>query len=87
MNGFSKLINDANFEKKFGGIHGEQHKRIPPEFQDAAEKQPLIANKQFYYFAKLPSKQILDPKLAETLMEYYFAAKPLNLFFRKAMAG
>lgn len=79
---FSKLINEPEFKRKFATLRGEQHKRLPEEFRAAAEKQPLIANKQFYYFAKLDAKHILDSNLTDTLMEYYFAGKHVNQFFK-----
>ena len=81
---FSGLLNAKEFQNKFGEIHGEKNKRIPPEFQAAAEKQPLIFNKGFYYFAKLNRKLLLDEKLADVLMQYYQVGKPVNEFFQRA---
>ena len=49
---FNRLISNKKFHEIFGEIHGEQNKRIDPEFQDSFKKQPLIANKSFYYFFK-----------------------------------
>lgn len=82
---FNSLLNDKDFKKKFGTISGEQHKRVPKEFEAAAAKQPLIANKQFYYFANLDPKTVLDPKLPEIVMEHYFAGKKMNAFLRRAI--
>ena len=84
---FAKLINQPGFKKKFGPIRGEQNKRIPPEFKVVAEKQPLIYNKNFYYYAKLDIKKILGKKLPDIVMGYYFAGKPVSVFFRKALDG
>lgn len=85
LDGFDKLLNGADFKEKFGTIHGEQHKRLPAEFQAAAEKQPLLANKQFYYFAKFPLTVITKDDLPELVMSHYFAGKPMNAYLRKAM--
>ncbi|MFQ5630205.1 MAG: DUF2461 domain-containing protein [bacterium] len=82
---FNALLNDKDFKEKFGMISGEQHKRVPKEFEAAATKQPLIKNKQFYYFAKLDPKTVLDPKLPEIVMVHYFAGKKMNTFLRKAI--
>lgn len=82
---FDSLLSDATFKEKFSDILGEKHKRLPAELQDAAEKQPLIVNKSFYYFAKLPSKTILKDDLPDEVMSYYFAAKPMGEFFKRAM--
>ena len=80
---FASIINDKKFKTKFGEILGEKHKRIPPEFKEAAEKQPLLANKNFYVMANLDESFITNSKLSEILMVYYFTVKPLLLFFTK----
>jgi len=82
---FDKLINEKDFKEKFSEILGEKHKRVPKEFQEIAKEQPLIANKSFYFFAKLKPTVIADAKLVDTLMDYYATAKPLKQFFTKAL--
>ncbi|MCW8850898.1 MAG: DUF2461 domain-containing protein [Melioribacteraceae bacterium] len=82
---FNGLLNDKNFKKYFGSIRGEQNKRISSEFTNALAKQPLLANKQFYYFTELEPKKILTKNLPESLMTFYFAAKPMNKFLKKAL--
>ena len=84
---FNKLINDRKFKNKFGEIQGEKNKRIPKEFQEVAKEQPLIANKQFYYFAKFDPEFILDPKLPKKIIDYYKVAQPLGKFFWEASIG
>jgi uncharacterized protein (TIGR02453 family) len=82
---FSKLLDDRVFKDKYGRIHGDKNKRIPAEFNDAAEKQPLLFNKAYYYFAKLNVKLILDPNLEDIFMDYYLAAKPMREFLISAV--
>jgi len=82
---FGSIINDKKFKSKFGEILGEKHKRIPPEFKEAAEKQPLLANKNYYVMATLDESFIINPKLPEIIMEYYFTVKPLLVFFTEAL--
>jgi len=82
---FSKLLNDPAFKKKYGEIRGEKNVRIQPEFKDAAEKQPLLFNKSFYYQAKLNIKRILKPGLMDIFMDYYLAAKPIREFLISAI--
>lgn len=84
-NEFKRLLNDKNFKKHFGIMRGEQNKRISKEFTKALDKQSLIANKQFYFFSELEPKTILEKNLPEKLMKCYFAAKPMNLFLKKAL--
>ncbi len=84
---FSKLLADRVFKDKYGRIHGDKNKRIPAEFIDAAEKQPLLFNKAFYYYAKLDVKLILDPSLVDIFMDYYLAAKPMREFLISALSN
>jgi uncharacterized protein (DUF2461 family) len=83
---FEKLLTDKNFKKHFKTVRGESNKRIPKEFLDAYEQQPLIANKQFYYFAELSGDKITAKNLPQTLMKFYHAAKPINSFFSRALS-
>ncbi len=82
---FNKVITNKTFSEKFGELLGEKHKRIPKEFQEIATKQPLIANKQFYYGATIPAKFITDEDLPAILMSYWKAAAPVKSFLTKAM--
>lgn len=85
MAAFDKAINDKTFKKVYGEIQGDKNKVIPKEFKEAAEKQPLLYNKAFYYYTKLPVKLITSPKLADEVMSAYAAAKPVREFLRKAV--
>ena len=82
---FESLMKEKDFKKYFGKILGEQNKRIPKEFQEVAVKQPLIANKQFYFFAQLDSSKILAKNFADVLMKHYYAGKPMNKFLQAGM--
>ena len=78
---FQKLKTDKNFIEKFGSIQGEAYKRIPPELQSTFEKEPLIANKQFYYVAEKDAQFALSDNLKDVIVDYWLTAKPLNDFF------
>ena len=82
---FNDLLKEKDFKKYFGTIHGEQNKILPAEFKEIAKTQPLIANKQFYYFGKLPQNKILSKTLTKDLMKYYFAAQPMSKFLQEAL--
>ncbi len=82
---FNSLLKEKNFKKYFGTIRGEQNKRIPKEFIEISERQPLIANKQFYYFTELNPTKILSKSLSSTLMKFYHTGKPMNLFLKRAL--
>ena len=82
---FAAVYNDKAFKDKFGKLQGEQNKKIPDEFKAAVEKEPLIANKQFFYTADIKGAALLKDDLADVLMEYYKAGKKMNDFLKKAM--
>lgn len=85
LSGFEDVLNDKTFKKTFQTIHGEKNKRIPKEFQEAAERQALIANKSFYYYSILPASLLLSDKLADELMDCYQAGKPMMQWLADAM--
>jgi len=84
ISGLHNALNDKNFKKKYGELQGEKNKVIPKEFKEIGQKEPLIYNKQFYYWAELDAKHILSPKLDDIIMEHYNAAKPIREFLLRA---
>ena len=87
LNEFNKLINEKKFVDTFGQILGEQNKRIDPEFQQALEKQPLVANKSFYYFFKQSPASLTKEGLIADLVGKYKIALPLNNFIKEGLDG
>ena len=85
LKGFKKLISKKAFIDTFGEIRGEKNKRLPKEFMEAAEVQPLIFNKGFYYFASLDPNIVLEKNLPKTLMKHYKVAQPVSDFLMNAI--
>jgi uncharacterized protein (TIGR02453 family) len=83
---FQSLIGEKEFTKKFGSILGDKHKRVPSDFKEVSEKEPLIANKEFYYGAKLDPELITDDQLPAILMQYWDVANPVRTFLAKAVS-
>ncbi|HRW90575.1 MAG: DUF2461 domain-containing protein [Flavobacteriales bacterium] len=75
---FRKLYEGKRFKELFGGVRGERNKVLPKEFKAAAEGEPLLFNKQFYYFSQLPAGKVTSPQLAELFMERFDAMRPMN---------
>ena len=84
LKSFAKCYQNKKFVEKFGMIQGEQSKRLSKRQMSIKEKEPLIANKQFFWNASLESSWITQPKLMEKLMDFYLASKPLNDFLIQA---
>jgi len=82
---FRKIYSASEFTAHYKEIHGEQAKRIPKEFHEVAKKEPLIYNKNWYYYHTLPAETVERDDLLEIVMEYYLAGKPLLDFFKEAI--
>ncbi|TSE06377.1 DUF2461 domain-containing protein [Aquimarina algiphila] len=82
---FRSLLEHADFVQKFGEIRGETMKRIPKEWQEACKKEPLIANKQFYFVGEEASGLISSENLLEEVMEYWHTMRPVNEYLLKAI--
>ena len=82
---FNQIVNAPAFKDTFGEVLGDKNKRLPSEFQDTLQEQPLIANKQFYYMKKLDPQLITDENLVTTVADYLQVGAPLNQFFKMAL--
>ncbi|MES2799036.1 MAG: DUF2461 domain-containing protein [Bacteroidota bacterium] len=81
---FQKIYKDAKFKKYFGGrILGEKNKIIPKEFREAAEKEPLLFNKQWYFFSEYSSDVILQEGLDKLVLDCFDAGRPMEEFFNR----
>lgn len=78
---FKKLYNSEAFKSLFGDIQGLKNKIIPSEFKENANSEPLIFNKQFYFYTTYPAETLLDDDLDEILINAYRVGKPLEDFF------
>jgi len=82
---FNKIIKDKKFVESFGQVLGEKNKRLPKELEAAAEIQPLLFNKNFYYGARLDVSLLFDDKLADAIFNLYKAGKSFNNFFKQVV--
>ena len=84
---FHELITRKDFVKTFGAIQGDKNKRLPKEFIEDAEQQPLLYNKQFYYFTKFEPNVILNEGLVNKVVETFLVARPLSEFLIEGLEG
>jgi uncharacterized protein (TIGR02453 family) len=80
---FQKAYQNPTFVKTFGEILGEKNKVLPAHLREAAGIEPLIFNKQWYFYAQFESDLILSDKLDATILECFEAGKPVEKFFNK----
>jgi uncharacterized protein (TIGR02453 family) len=83
---FNKVINAKGFKENFGEVQGAKNKRLPKEFSQAAETNPLLFNKNFYYGCQLGTEYLLKDNLADIIFDLYKAGKPFNTFFNNIIA-
>lgn len=82
---FLACLNAKDFQQYFHAVRGEASKILPPEFRQSAEKQPLIYNKQFYYWAEHHAERIVHGDLPEFIMDHMRACAPMNNFLGRAL--
>jgi uncharacterized protein (TIGR02453 family) len=80
---FQKLYSDPNFKNLFGELRGEKNKTLPSHLRDSAEKEALIFNKQFYFFAEFPAETVVKAELDEILLNCYQAGRPMENFLNQ----
>lgn len=80
------LLVEEAFRTTFNGeLHGERNKVLPKQFKEAAQKEPLLYNKQLYFTTQLPPEIITTPNLLPTLEEHYRIALPVNRWIAEAI--
>ncbi len=80
---FRKAYENPTFKKVFGEIRGEKNKIVPKELREAAEKEPLILNKQWYFFKQFDAETVLSDKLDKIILDCYEAGRPVEAFFNE----
>jgi uncharacterized protein (TIGR02453 family) len=82
---FKKIITEKNFKSFYGTVQGEKNKVLTPEYKEFAKEQPYIANKQFYYMAKLKKEDVLAKDFDKTVLKHFKAAAKFNEFMMRAI--
>ncbi len=86
VKGWRKAIDDKDFVKYFGKVQGEENKRLADaEMTKAAEKEPMLYMKQFYYQAQMDPEVVTKDNLVEEIMKRYKAAQPVHQFLEGAL--
>lgn len=82
---FEAIISENAFKSAFGGIQGDSIKRLPEEFKDAAEAQPLLYNTSFLAIAELPASEIIKPDFGKKVINLYKLTLPFATFFKEPL--
>jgi len=81
---FAKLLKSKAFVQHFEALQGEKGKVIPKELKEAAEKQPLIYNKQFLMIKHFPAAAISSDTLIKELIDTFKASRDMHAFLLEA---
>lgn len=84
LDAFKKAYTNPRFVKAYGNIQGEKNKRLEAGLAEAAQTEPLVFNKQFYYYSKLPATAILTDNLIPTILQHYNDASAVRNFLIEA---
>lgn len=82
-----KALNTPAFKKAFGELRGERNKIVPAEFKEVVAIEPLIANKQFYYWGDLSKEDLMAKDAVRRIMKLHAAAKPVRDVLHQALTG
>ena len=75
---FDKAINEPKFIQYFGEVLGSKNKIIDASLKEAAAKQPLIFNKQFYVAHTFEPEKSFDSDFLEYIIEVWRATAHFN---------
>jgi uncharacterized protein (TIGR02453 family) len=78
---FQKAYNNPIFTEVFGAILGDKNKIISKELKEAAEKEPLIFNKQWYFYKQFEPEILLSEDLDQVILKCYKAGRPVEEYF------
>ena len=80
---FKKLYSNPKFVKMYGELRGAKNKILPKDLKEFGASEPLIFNKQFYFFTEFTPETILFDNLDEIILSCYQVGKPIQDFFNK----
>ena len=84
---FKKILNAKEFKEKYKTLEGEKNKVLSPNYKEFLKEQPLIANKQFWYWASVGRKEALNDNFDKVLLSYLKAGLKMNKFLLEAVSN
>lgn len=80
---FQNLYQAPDFVSTYGKIVGEKNKILPNHLKEAAQKESLIFNKQWYFYTSFPSEEILSETLDKLMLDCYYIGLPVQQFLNQ----
>lgn len=85
ISGFQACCNEGDFVRVFGNVLGEKNKVLPSDLKALAVQEPLLYNKQWYFYTEFDPSIALDKTFDEIVLDCYKIARPLLLFFENCI--
>ena len=83
---FQKIITAKKFIESFGVVQGDKSKILEPDYKAFLAEQPLIANKQFWFYRNLNREEITSDQLDKLVASYFKSAIPFNQWLLKTIS-
>ena len=80
---FRSTYTNKEFVDLYGEIRGEKNKLLPKELKEASAEEPLIFNKQWYFYTQFEPEVILNEDLKKLILECYRIGQPVENFFNE----
>ena len=82
---FAAIVGTAEFKAVFGEVQGDKIKRLPDEFKEYAELQPLLYHTSFLAMVEMPASEILQSDFYDRVLNVYRISLPFTGFFREPL--
>lgn len=82
---FRAAVENESFVEAFGEVLGEKAKIIPKEFKTAAQREPLIYNKQVYWWKELDVSVFHESTCVDVLFDHYMAQRDAQVLLESAL--
>jgi uncharacterized protein (TIGR02453 family) len=82
---FDSLLRDEAWLQSFREMAGAKNKVLSPDLKEAAERQPLLYNKQFFYWSEHGPLEVTRDDLPDFVMKHIQAAQPMNRFLTEPL--
>jgi len=80
----TKAIAKRAFRDHFGTLQGEALQRVPEPWRAAAEREPLVARRRWFFRSELPVSLVTSDELCDVLMAHWRAGRDVNAFLQRA---
>lgn len=77
---FKSIYSADPFKSVYGSILGEKNKMLPKEFKPFAAEEPLLYNKQWYFYTQFDPITVLDEKLDDIILDSFLAGREVEEF-------